>query len=192
RRPAVAGAVGLLTGRAARGSLAAAGRRTAAAARAGSGRTAAGAGRGGRRFLRGVFRGAGRARGAARGTGRAGGGRGARAGGTGRAGRRAVRRTGRARRTARTARAGRAGADAAFKRDGQGVADYLAVVVGDGGVDRIGLVGQQGVHDEGDGGPAGGLLRLYAVDVPVQIFRLGVLAAEPGGKGIVHPQDARA
>src|SRR5699024_9196738 len=46
RRPAagtavrVAGAVGLLTGRAARGSLAAAGRRTAAAARAGSGRTA--------------------------------------------------------------------------------------------------------------------------------------------------------
>ena len=26
----------------------------------------------------------------------------------------------------------------------------------------------------------------------MQVFRLGVLAAEPGGKGIVHPQDARA
>src|SRR5699024_8582912 len=131
-------------------------------------------------------------RGAARGTGRAAGGRTARAAGAGRTGRRAVRRAGRARRAARTARAGRAGADAAFKRDGQGVADHLAVVVGDGGVDRIGLVGQQGVHDEGDGGPAGGLLRLHAVDVPVQVFRLGVLAAEPGGEGIVHPQDARA
>src|SRR5699024_5029767 len=83
-------------------------------------------------------------------------------------------RTGRTRAGSAARTAGRTGGaartDAALEGDGQSVADHLAVVVGDSGVHGIRLVGQQRVHDEGHRRAAGGLLRLDAVDIPVQVF----------------------
>ena len=68
----------------------------------------------------------------------------------------------------------------------------MAVVVGQDSVDAVGLVGQNGVHNEGDGGLAGGILRFNAVDIPAQVFGLGILAAQLGFQGVVHPEDAGA
>ena len=74
----------------------------------------------------------------------------------------------------------------------QGVAGHLAVVVSDNGVDAVGLIGQHRIHHEGDGSLAGSLLGFNAVDIPVQVFRLGILAAEFCLKGVVHAQNAGA